>query len=300
MLYETVKICYHKLGDKMNITKLNPLGFCQGVTLALNKVNKAILNNKDNKPIYLLGELIHNKHIIDELKQKNVTIIKDNKEEFIKKILDGIIIMQAHGSTMNICNLLKAKKIEVIDATCPFVKIIHNNIIKYSLDNYDIIYIGKENHDETIASLSYSNNIHLVTSVLDVNNLNINNKHIYITNQTTLSKLDLKDIYKALEKKYPNAIYDNSICNATLLRQEAVINAKGYSKILVIGDKNSSNTKRLYELAKLNSDAYFINEISDLEKINFNNDDNIAITAGASTPEKDIDKVYNYLISLRF
>lgn len=277
------------------ITLINPQGYCMGVKRAIKIVDETL--KKDvSKPIYLVGKLIHNDYVIKNYEKLGlITLDENNKEKEIEQINTGTLIFQAHGTNPKIIEKAKAKGLNVIDATCPYVKLIHNNIIQYLKKNYDIIYIGKNKHSESEAVLSLSDRIHFVTNINDLNELKITNKNIYVTNQTTLSSLDLKDLLDLIKEKYMNATIDNKICLATLERQEAIINSN-YDLIIVVGDNLSSNSKRLYELAKEKTDAIFVSSLDDLKKYNLTTYNNIGITSGASTPYILVKEIYDYLI----
>lgn len=280
----------------MKVTLLEPQSYCIGVKRALNLLDETLNNKKNNSPIYLIGKLIHNDIIMNKYKDMGVIIIdENNKLEEIKKIDKGTLIFQAHGTDDKIIEYAKNKGLNVIDATCPFVKIIHNRIKSYLKLNYDIIYVGKKNHAESMGVLSISPKIHFISDINDIEKLNISNNLIYSTCQTTLSTIDLADIFHALKEKYINIIIDNKICDATTKRQEAVINAN-FDLLIVVGDKFSSNSKRLYEIGKLKNDAIYINDLNELKKYDLTKYNDIAITSGASTPYYLVLEIYNYLI----
>jgi 4-hydroxy-3-methylbut-2-enyl diphosphate reductase len=282
----------------MIINKVEPQGFCNGVKYALRLVLKAINDPEVEKPIYLLGNLIHNHFVMDDLKKQGVIIIDNNKTrlEMLDEIEEGTVVFSAHGVSPKVYEKAKNKGLNFIDATCPNVLIIHNRIKTYLEQNYSIVYIGSKKHPECEGVLDISDNINLVTSISDIDNLNIKNKNIYVTNQTTLSKYELEEIYNKLQLKYPLATIDNKICNATTLRQEAIMNITNSKLCIVVGDKNSSNSNKLVSVAKtVGLDSLLIDDYKDLLNIDLSNYDNIAITSGASTPSFVVDGVIKYL-----
>ena len=277
----------------MILNKLSPQGYCQGVIKA---IKIALDNNKYPKPIYSLGPLIHNKEMIKELNEHNIITLDSKKTrlEMIDSINKGTIIISAHGVSPKVYEKALSKNLYIVDTTCKYVLKTHEEIKKYLSLGYDIFYIGTKNHPECEGALGISDNIKLITSINDINNLDILDKSIFI-NQTTLSLYDLKSIHEAILKKNPNVTILNSICMATTLRQKAVIDAKKVDLTIVIGDKSSSNTKKLFELAKLKNEAITIEKVNDLYNYDFSNINEINITSGASTPKYIVDEVISFL-----
>lgn len=283
----------------MKINLLEPQGYCHGVRLALKKVEETINNPSLPRPIYLLGEIIHNKYVIQKCIDSGLIIIdENNKLEKLKKIETGTIILQAHGSSPEIYRLIAEKNLTLVDATCPFVKIVHHKIHKALDANQSIIYIGKKNHAESEAAIMQAPNIIFITSLEDIDKLNSSSSPVYVTNQTTLSKYDLELYFQKLQQKFPQATIDNKICDATSKRQEAVKQMPIADLTIVIGDKTSSNSKRLFELAKEKGEAIFIENVMDIKNYNFNNIRTINITSGASTPHALVLEVCDFLESL--
>ena len=282
----------------MIINKIEPQGFCNGVKYALRLVEKAINDPNIEKPIYLLGNLIHNHYAIEDLKAKGVKVInnKPTRLEMLDEINEGTVIFSAHGVSPLVYEKAKNKGLSYIDATCPNVLIIHSRIKSYLEKGYSIIYIGTKKHPECEGVLDINSSINLVTTSSDIDYLDISNKYIYITNQTTLSKYELQDIYDKLKNKYPNSIIDNKICDATTLRQQAIMNIKDCELCIVVGDKSSSNSNKLVDVAKSNGlEAILVDNYSELKKIDLNNINSIAVTSGASTPSYVVDDVIKYL-----
>mgnify|MGYP002622435482 CR=1 FL=1 len=283
----------------MIIKKIEPQGFCGGVKKAIVILEKAISDKTIARPIYMLGSLIHNSHIIDEFKNKGVIMLDDNieKEAMIDMINEGTIIISAHGVSPLIYQKAKEKNLNIIDTTCPFVKMIHDRVISNLNDKKEIIYIGNKNHPETKGVIGIDDKINLVSNKADINNLELADDNPYVTNQTTLSIYDIKEYYDLILKKYPNAFLDNKICDATTKRQDAVANQKYADLCIIVGDKKSSNTKKLYEvsknIAKINT--ILIDNKNDLIDYDFKDINKINISSGASTPDYLVDEVINYL-----
>ena len=287
----------------MKITKINPQGYCNGVKRALDIVNNAINDKSIKRPIYLLGEIIHNKHVIKDLENKGVILIDDKSKtrlELLDLINDGTVIFSAHGVSDKVYEKAKNKNLNIIDATCGYVLIVHKKIKEYINKGYDIIYIGTPKHPECEGVLGINENIHFISNISDLDNLNINNDKIYVTNQTTLSKYDIKDIYQKLIVKYPNIYIDDKICNATNIRQEAMANQPKADLCIVVGDSSSSNTKKL---AKVSLEQAHINTIltEDLKGLDLEivkKAKSINISSGASTPSILVDEIIDYIKEL--
>lgn len=288
----------------MIINKLTPQGFCKGVYDALKIVTEASNDNSIPKPIYILGKIINNKHVTDELlKQGIITIDTPNKTrlELLDEINSGTIIFSAHGVSNLVRQKAKEKQLNIIDASCTKVLDVQNTICKYLNQNYDIIYIGTKNHPECEGVLGLSEKIHFITNLSDIESLNINNKNIYVTNQTTLSLYDIEKYYNDLLNLYPEALIDNNICNATTLRQKAVLNQPKADLCIVVGDTLSSNSKKLAYISEnhANIKSILVEDKSDLLNFNFTNINTINITSGASTPKQITDDIIEYLKTIK-
>jgi len=298
------------MGDIMNqiyknstkeIEVINPHGYCAGVNRAI-KIALDIVNKEDTlKPIYLLGNLIHNKIVTKKLSDLGIITILPNgrtRYEMLDDIESGTVIFSAHGISNRVREKAKNKGLNIIDASCGKVLVIHKRVLDYVNKNYDILYIGKKGHPECEAILEESNKIHLITSIEDVINSNIKSDKIYVTNQTTLSRIDTKHIYDEIEKKYPNAILDNNICNATTVRQEALMNQKGKDLCIIVGDKLSSNSNSLKKISEDYSHvkSILVESSNDLNLEELKKYHNISITSGASTPEDVFEAIIKKLL----
>lgn len=272
---------------------LKPYGYCIGVSKVIELIKIIINENVSNEPIYCIGEIVHNNVVNKWLVSQNVNVIIGDKEKSIDKIKKGIVVFQAHGSDEKIVKKAKDKGLIVYDAICPFVKkgfeIIKNKLAL----GYDVIYIGIQNHPEAIAALSIDKSIHFISNIFDIKNLNIVNNKIVAINQTTLSINDLNDIYIELKEKYNNIEIVDEICNSTRLRQENLINyPTSTDYIIVIGGKNSNNTKSLYEIAKGKcQNTFLISDINEINDLNINKDKSVLIVSGASTPNELVDEI---------
>ncbi len=283
----------------MKINKITPQGYCNGVKNAYNIVLSIIDNQNIKRPITLLGNLIHNEFVMNELRQKGVAIKNDNNKtrlEMLDDINEGTVVFSAHGVSKKVYSKAKEKGLEIVDTTCPYVSIIHNKIDEYIDKGYEIIYIGTRNHPECEGILENNSKINLVTNTAEANDLSLNSSLIYVTNQTTLSIFDLKEIYDVIQSKYPNAIIDNKVCNATTLRQEAVLKQEPVDLCIVVGDKNSSNTNKLaYSSSKARINTILIESVEEIKSYNFNDIKSVSVTSGASVPSYLVDEVIEFL-----
>lgn len=284
----------------MIINKIEPQGFCQGVKIAINTVKETL--KKENK-VYLLGEIIHNKDVINDLNNIGaITIPSNNKTrlELLDEIDSGTVIFSAHGVSPKVYEKAKNKSLNIVDATCPMVLLIHKNITEKLKNGYDVIYIGTKNHPEVEGVIGISSSIHFISNMDELNELKINNDKIYATNQTTLSIYDIKNIYDKLKDKYPNITIDNKICNATTIRQEAIKNQPKADLCIIVGDRLSSNTKKLVKVSKeyTNIKTIQCENLRDLDKSCLNNINVVNISSGASTPDDVVNEIIEYIKGL--
>ncbi|OGN66259.1 MAG: 4-hydroxy-3-methylbut-2-enyl diphosphate reductase [Chlamydiae bacterium RIFCSPLOWO2_01_FULL_28_7] len=269
----------------MKLYLINPRGFCAGVVRAIQTVEEAL--KIYGPPIYVKHEIVHNKHVVNSLKQKGAIFIED-----ISKVpANSVLIYSAHGIPPQIREEAKKKSLLEIDATCVLVTKIHSAVKRFSKKGYKIILIGKKKHVEVIGIAGVAiKDTFVIENEKDIDNLFFleNQKVFYIT-QTTLSIDDVKIIVEKLTKKFPNieTLASESICYATTNRQKALKTILDkIDLLLVIGDPSSSNSTRLKEIGSRNNiKSYLINQDIEIQKEWFENVSSIAVTAGASTPE---------------
>ena len=279
----------------MEVELLKPSGFCFGVSYAIDKIKQVRLENPDT-PIYVYGMLIHNKHIIKELFDLNIYTI--DKKDDLSKLQKGIMCSTAHGISEAEINHIKENGFEFINATCPIVFKAIDNIKKELDQGYEVLYLGKHNHPETIASCSISDKIHLICEKEDV--LNCPNDRKYaLTCQTTMTKMELMELYDYLIINGYDVKLLNDVCGTTTLRQKRLIETgKNYDAIFIVGDPKSNNNTKLFNLAKeINPNSYFIQSKDELLNMNITYD-KVLVGSGTSTPQKVIDEVINYLESI--
>lgn len=276
-------------------------GFCYGVKTTIEKTEKILEDNKSDE-IYCLGELVHNKTIIDDFKAKGIKFI--NNIEEAKKTT----IIRAHGIEKNIYEKAKRRNIELIDLTCPSVLKIHEIVEKYAKNDYYIFLVGKKEHPETIGTYSFcGKNSCIISKSSDVekaleNFSKTNLDKTLIIVQTTYSKKEFKEIVEKIKENLPQNILleiKNTICKATELRQEETKSmSKKVDLMVIVGGKNSSNTNKLYEIAKANcKKAIFVETKEEIDKNTIRDFERVGIMAGASTPQKSIDEIIEKLKS---
>ena len=273
--------------ENKQILLISPRGFCAGVTRAIDTVVEVLA--KFGPPVYVKHEIVHNKHVIDDLKAKGAIFIEDINDAPIDKPL----VFSAHGVAKNILDTAKQMNKYVVDATCPLVTKVHVQAIKFYNLNYKIILIGHKNHPEVEGTLGQlpAGAIVLIENVDDIQNLKFENedKLAYVT-QTTLSVDDTKEIIDALKKKFPHikSSPKEDICYATTNRQNAIKDyAHECDSFIVVGSKNSSNSNRLVEVAKKSGCdlSVLLENASNLNIDNYKNHQTIGLSSGASVPD---------------
>ena len=281
----------------MKVLKIMPQGYCKGVILALKKCIEVINNPNTVKPIYLLGMIIHNRFVCEELEKLGVIILEGNdKETLLKEIENGTVIISAHGVSRKIKQLALTKNITLIDTTCPDVNKVHNNALSYINEGYEVLYIGKKNHPEAIGVLEESSKIHLLDSVDNIKIIDKNKKY-YVTNQTTLSHDYISKFHEELINNNINVIIENNICYATTKREKALYDIKT-DLIVVVGDYHSSNTNKLVQVAKEKAHTKAVIAIErahDLLKYDLTEYQEAYVTSGASTPNVLVEQVIRFL-----
>lgn len=286
----------------MEIIIAKTAGFCHGVKNAVNNSMKLIKNSK-NKQIYCLGELAHNKQVISDLERKGLKFIEDIKE--IKE-QNSKVIIRSHGVAKEIYDYAKRNNIEIVDCTCSNVLRMHKIAEKYQKKGYYIFLTGIENHPEIIGTSSYcGEHYNLITEEDDVEKAindfkKTNKKKLLVMSQTTYNVKKFEKIKYMIKEKISkdiDLVIKDTICLATERRQkEAKELAKKVDKIIVIGGKNSSNTKKLFEIAlQENENVICVETKAELENADFKNVEKIGIIAGASTPQKSIDDIEDFL-----
>ncbi|MBI1848285.1 MAG: 4-hydroxy-3-methylbut-2-enyl diphosphate reductase [Candidatus Rokubacteria bacterium] len=267
------------------IVLAGPRGFCAGVERAIDIVELAL--SVCTPPVYVRREIVHNRHVVEDLRAKGAVFV----DELAEVPDDTTVIFSAHGIAPEVRAEARRRGLRVIDATCPLVTKVHLEAIRYARENYSIILIGHQDHDEVIGTVGEApDRMFVIDSVEEVEKLEVPEpaKIAYLT-QTTLSVDDTRDVIEALRRKFPAIVGPSrdDICYATQNRQAAVKTiAADADVVLVIGAANSSNANRLVEVARNNGTrAYLIADVSDIRSEWLEGVHRVGITAGASTPE---------------
>jgi len=283
----------------LKIYLANPRGFCAGVDRAIEIVERSII--KHGPPIYVRHEVVHNKFVVNNLKNKGAIFVDE-----ISEVPSGsVVIYSAHGVSQAVRKEANDISAVIYDATCPLVTKVHKEVTRRQKNNHQVILIGHAGHPEvegTLGQATENNNIDLVESIRDVEKIELEQgRDISFTTQTTLSIDDTNEIVEALKVKFPNiqSPKKSDICYATQNRQDSVKEVIKNSEVLiVIGSKNSSNSNRLREIAdNQGKPSYLVDGVEDIDNEWLNGITSIGLTAGASAPEILVQEVVSFLMS---
>lgn len=285
----------------MEIIRAKHMGFCFGVGKAID-ICREVINSEENKKnkVYILGMIVHNETVVEKLKKEGFLEITEEDILEGKDILqkDDIVIVRAHGTTKKIFDILNNKGIKIVDATCIFVNVIRKTLVEMEKQGNEIIFIGDKEHPEVKGIMSFGKKVKIYMNLEELKKATIlpEKKYCLLT-QTTLNKKKLNEIKSYLEKFYKNVKILDKVCSATQVRQEAVTElAKTVDILIVIGGKNSSNTRKLYEISsEINKSTYLVEKVEDLKIGWFEKKEKVGITAGASTPEEIIIEIENWI-----
>ena len=269
----------------MKILLANPRGFCAGVNMAIECVDRVL--ELKGAPIYVFHEIVHNKHVVEDFETRGVTFI----ENIAEVPEGGVVVYSAHGISPEVRKQSKARRLVEIDATCPLVTKVHLEVLRFAKDGYRILFVGHRNHDEAVGTVGEAPGaITVIENVEEVEKLELpaDAKVAYVT-QTTLSVADAQRMIDALKKRWPHikGPPKEDICYATTNRQRAVSTlSPEVDLVIVIGSKNSSNSKRLVETAReAGKPGYLIDDVSELRREWFDGVKGVLVTAGASAPD---------------
>ena len=274
----------------MEVILAKTAGFCFGVKRAVDTVYEQV--GKGN--IYTYGPIIHNEEVVKDLEYKGVRVIENVKD--IQALEEGTVVIRSHGVERSIYDVIQKKGLELVDATCPFVKKIHNIVDKDSSDGKTIIIVGNRNHPEVMGIVGWCNSEPIVLESVEEAKALSFEKHqeISLVSQTTFNHKKFNSIVEIFEKKGYNITVYNTICNATEERQKETASiAQQVDAMIVIGGRNSSNTQKLYDISKKEcGNTYYIQTLVDLDLAAFESVGRVGITAGASTPNHIIKEVH--------
>ena len=278
----------------MEIKVAKTAGFCFGVKRAVETVYDQVEKEK-GKQIYTYGPIIHNDEVVKDMQKRGVKVIQT--EEELENLENGVVIIRSHGVPKRIYDKLAEKNIACVDATCPFVKKIHNIVKRESEAGSQIVIIGNNEHPEVEGIKGWSTSpVTVIQTMEDVNNFEPDrSRKVCIVSQTTFNYKKFEELVEIISKKRYDISVLNTICNATTERQtEARSIAEGVDAMIVIGDKHSSNTQKLFEICdKACNNTYYIQTLDDLDLNQLGSAKTVGITAGSSTPNNIIEEVQN-------
>ena len=277
----------------MKVIKAKTAGFCFGVKRAVDTVYEQV--DACSSLIYTYGPIIHNEEVVRDMESKGVVVLRS--EEELDALEKGTVIIRSHGVGKWIYDKLEARNIRIVDATCPFVKKIHNIVRKASAEGAHIVIIGNPDHPEVQGIRGWAGEkVTVVQDKESAEGVDFGKKEkICVVSQTTFNYNKFKDLVEIIKKKSYDVSVLNTICNATKERQtEAESIAGSVDAMIVIGDKHSSNTQKLFEICrKACNNTYYIQTLDDLDLNQLGSVETVGITAGASTPNNIIEEVQN-------
>ena len=271
----------------MEVILAKTAGFCFGVKRAVDTVYK----EAGKKNVYTYGPIIHNSEVVNDLKKKGVKVI--NSREELEALEEGTVIIRSHGVAREIYDLIHEKGLELVDATCPFVRKIHKIVEKAGNDGDQVIIVGSEQHPEVQGIKGWcTGEVHIISDAEQFEGIDLN-KPTTLVSQTTFNYKKFQDLVEKFEKKGYDILVLNTICNATQERQvEARQIASQVDVMIVIGGRNSSNTQKLYEICRREcKHTYYIQTLEDFKPEITGTVRSVGITAGASTPNTIIQEV---------
>ncbi|MBO5488740.1 MAG: 4-hydroxy-3-methylbut-2-enyl diphosphate reductase [Eubacterium sp.] len=278
----------------MKVELAKSAGFCFGVKRAVDTVYELLEQKQESEEVFTLGPIIHNEQVVSQLEQQGVRAVEEVSN--LKSNQHATLVIRSHGVPEQTILELEDAGIRYVDATCPFVKKIHNTVEEYSQKDYEIIIIGNKEHPEVKGILGWTHNEGVVLETEEdarAYQSRFPEKKKCIVAQTTFNYKKFKDLVEIIEKKGYSIYYVNTICNATSVRQkEAEELASRSDAMIVIGGAHSSNSRKLYEICKNQCEnTFFIQTVNDLERISLTSFASLGITAGASTPNTIIQEV---------
>lgn len=274
----------------MDVIKVTPRGYCYGVVDAIQLVKQVAKDRSAPRPIYVLGQIVHNRHVVEEMESLGViTLDGEDRLSLLDQVESGTVILTAHGVSPAVKIKAKQKGLRVVDATCPDVTKTHTLIAHLVSQGYQVIYIGKKGHPEPEGAVGVApDQVHLVEKEADLARLAFTpDQKLAVTNQTTLSQWDTRALIDKVRERYPNVEVYNEICMATQLRQEAVAEvAPQADLVIVVGDKRSNNSNRLVQVAEElgGTEAHLVDTAADIDPEWLKGRKRVAVTSGASTP----------------
>ncbi|MBI4496746.1 MAG: 4-hydroxy-3-methylbut-2-enyl diphosphate reductase [Chloroflexi bacterium] len=284
----------------MRVIRISPRGYCYGVVDAIQLARRVARDPSIPRPIYVLGQIVHNRHAVEGLAQFGIINLDgDDRTTLLEQVNAGTVIFTAHGVSPAVKERVRQRGLHCVDATCPDVTRTHDLVKTLVTQGYQIVYIGKKGHPEPEGVIGEApEHIHLVTDEQDVAALQLSGARLAVTTQTTLSKWDTEALIQRILERYPEAVVYNEICLATQQRQEAAVQqAQQADVVIVVGDVRSNNSNRLVQVVQelAGKPAYLVDNVQDIDPRWLEGKTTVAVTAGSSTPSEITRAVIQYL-----
>jgi 4-hydroxy-3-methylbut-2-enyl diphosphate reductase len=286
----------------MKVIGITPRGFCYGVVDAVELAKKVASDPSTPRPIYILGQLVHNHHMVERLAQYGIISLENtaSRLDLLDDIDEGTVVFTAHGVSPQVKAKARAKGLNCVDTTCPDVDKTHVLIRKLVADGYDVFYVGRKGHPEPEGAIGEApEHVFLVQDEADLAEVNLPQaERVAVTTQTTLSRWDTEALIGQILKRYPKAVVHTDICQATQLRQEAAVRQGASADVVfVVGDRHSSNSNRLVDVVKNQAQrtVYLIDRVGDIRPEMLAGATTVAVTAGSSTPSDVTREVIRFL-----
>lgn len=285
----------------MEVVRITPRGYCHGVVDAF-RIAKRVRAETEG-PVYMLGQLVHNHHVTDELQEQGIQLIDvQDRLEGLDRIEKGTVIFTAHGISPQVREKAARRGLNAVDATCSDVVRTHDLVKKLVSEGFDVIYIGRRGHPEPAGVMGHApGRVHLVQDPEDLDQLSLEGRRIAVTCQTTLSVWDTEAMISLIRERWPQAEVHNEICLATQERQEAAVQAaREVDLVIVVGSPRSSNSQRLVEVVQklAGRPAYLVDDLPDIRPEWFEGAKKVGVTSGASTPSQLTRRVIEHLETL--
>ncbi len=285
----------------MEVVKISPRGYCYGVVDAIQLVKAAARDPHLPRPIYVLGLIVHNHHVVEEMNALGVISLDGpNRLELLEQVEQGTVIFTAHGVSPAVRARAEAKGLTVLDATCPDVTRTHDLVRDLVAQGYEVIYIGKRGHPEPEGVVGEApGHVHLVETQADVDALQFPpGQPLAVATQTTLSQWDTAALIDRIRERFPGVVVYNEICLATQMRQEAAVRqAREVDVVLVVGDVRSNNSNRLVQVVReiAGKPAYLVDHVGQIQLEWLRGARRVGVTAGSSTPTSVTRQVIEFL-----
>lgn len=284
----------------MEVVKITPRGYCYGVVDAMVLAHQTAKNLDLPRPVYILGMIVHNKHVTDAFEKEGIiTLDGPDRLSILDQIDKGTVIFTAHGVSPEVREKARRKGLTMVDATCPDVTRTHDLIRDKVGQGYTVLYIGKDGHPEPEGAIGVApEHVHLIEKEQDLDGLDVQADKLLVTNQTTMSQWDIAHLIRKVLERYPHAEVHNEICLATQVRQEAVAEQAGQTDVvIVVGDPRSNNSNRLAQVSQeiAGVPAYRVADVTEIQPEWLLHARKVGVTSGASTPTPITKEVIEYL-----